>query len=82
MLSKQITVYAIKTTKDEYRSSYDELFDTLEDAIDASINYADWYTSNGTCTIDKILIGCGSIYRVEERWRLDKGCIVEHEKKN
>lgn len=78
MLNKPITVYAIKTDKDDYRSSYDEIFDTLEDAIDASFNYADWYTSRGTCTIEKILIGCGALYRVEESWRLDKGNIFEH----
>ena len=81
MLSKPLTVYAIKTTKDEYRASYDELFDTLDDAIDASTNYADWYTSNGTCTIEKILVGCGALYRVEDYWRLEKGNIVEHGKK-
>ena len=81
MLSKPITVYAIKTEKDEYRASYDELFDTFDDAIEASTNYADWYTSNGTCTIDKLLIGCGPLYRVEERWRLHRGNIIEHEKK-
>lgn len=80
MLRKPITAYAIKTTKNEYHSSYDELFDTLDEAIEASTNYADWYTSNGTCTIEKILIGYDAFYRVEESWRLDKGNVIEHEK--
>ena len=80
MLRKPITAYAIKTTKNEYSSSYDELFDTLDEAIEASTNYADWYTSNGTCTIDKLLIGCDAFYRVEESWCLDEGNIIEHKK--
>ena len=82
MLSKTITVYAIKTAKSEYSSSYDELFDTLDDAIDASPNYADWFSSRGTCTIDKMLIGCGDLYKVEECWRLREGKVIEHTKMN
>ena len=80
MLSKTITVYAIQTAKSEYSSSYDELFDTFEDAIDASLNSADWFSTRGTCTIDKILIGCGDLYEVEERWRLYEGKVIEHKK--
>lgn len=81
MLTKMFTVYAIRTTKDEYKWSYDEFFDTLEDAIKASCNYADWFRHLGSCTVDKILVGCGPTYKVEERWELEEGTVVDHERK-
>lgn len=75
------TVYAIRTTKDECKWSYDELFDTLEDAIKASCNYADWFRHLGSCAVDKILVGCGLTYKVEESWELEEGIIVDHKQK-
>lgn len=46
--------YLIKTTDNEWGSSYKEICETLEEAESKVMGYADWYCSNGCCRIIKV----------------------------
>ena len=71
-------LYAISTTKDEYHRSIDEFFPSFEEAMAHSMEYADWWASKGTVTIEKYPAGSKGRYPFE-RWdiRAD-GSIKEH----
>ena len=71
-------LYAIITTKDEYHSSIDEFFPSFEEAMSHRMEYANWWTSKGTVTIEKYPAGSKGRYP-SERWdiRAD-GSIKEH----
>ena len=71
-------LYAIITTKDGYHSSIDEFFPSFEEAMSHRMEYADWWASKGTVTIEKYPAGSKGRYPFE-RWdiRAD-GSIKEH----
>ena len=46
--------YLIETTDNERGSSYKEICETLEEAESKVMNYADWWCSDGCCTIYKV----------------------------
>ena len=46
--------YLIQTTDNEYRSSYKKICATLEEAKKEVPNYADWWSTKGTCTICEV----------------------------
>ena len=71
-------LYAISTTKDEYHSSIDEFFPSFEEAMTHRMEYADWWASKGTVTIEKYPAGSKSRYP-SERWDIKAdGTIKEH----
>lgn len=51
MLTKTFDYYAIHTTDNEYNSSDKALFDTLEEAFNERMNYANWWQLNGNVYI-------------------------------
>jgi hypothetical protein len=61
--------YLIETTDNEWSSSYKETCETFEEAESKVMNYADWYCSNGCCTIDKV----DSKFNVYESYHFWKG---------
>ena len=82
MLTKSFTVYAIAVEEEEFAPSRPkEYFDSFEEAQKNSTNYADWWCSKRTCTIQKIVIGYPyKIQKVVEVWILVKGEIKRHYK--
>lgn len=46
--------YLIKTTDNEYTSSYKKICESLEEAKKEVPNYANWYCSKGCCTVDHV----------------------------
>ena len=66
MLTKTFEYWAINTSKSEYTDSDDELFDTFEDAFNNRMKYADWWCSNGTCTIKHCRIGGKGVEVIDE----------------
>ena len=76
MLRNRFVIYAIETSKSEYKSSYDEFFDTFEDALNATKNYEDWYCSKGDCKIVKLIFGEGKTYNKADCWRIKDGQVV------
>ena len=48
-----LDIYAIYTTNDEYRGSIKELFPSFKDALEASLNYSNWYCDKGDVWIYK-----------------------------
>lgn len=46
--------YLIRTTNNEWDSSYKKICDTLEEAKREVPNFADWYCSKGTCSIHEV----------------------------
>lgn len=65
--------YLIKTTDNEWSSSYKEICETLEEAESKVMNYADWYCSNGCCRIVKV----DSKFNTIERYDFWKGELTE-----
>lgn len=78
MLKQPFICWAIRTTKSEKDWSYDELFDTAEEAVAASENYYDWYGHSGDCQIDRLRIGGEKVYEVLERLWLKGGYVISH----
>ena len=78
MLKETFEIYAIKTSKDGYHSSFDEFFDTFEEALDNSKNYSDWYRSEGNCTIVKLCFGASKTFTEDGYWKV----TVDHDGKN
>ena len=71
-------LYAINTTKDEYHSSIDEFFPSFEEAMAHRMEYANWWASKGTVTIEKYPAGKKDFYP-SERWDIKAdGGIKEH----
>ena len=71
-------LYAISTTKDEYHSSIDEFFPSFEEAMAHRMEYADWWASKGTVTIEKYSAG-KKIFYPSEKWNIRAdGTIKEH----
>ena len=75
MLRYSFVIYAIETSKSEWNSSYDEFFNTFEDALDGSKKYNDWYGS-GECSIVKLVFGEGKTYKKAACWRVKDGKVV------
>lgn len=46
--------YLIRTSNNEWDSSYKKICDTLEEAKKEVPNFADWYCSPGTCSIHEV----------------------------
>lgn len=46
--------YLIQTTDNEYSSSYKKICATLKEAKKEVPNYADWWSTKGTCTICEV----------------------------
>lgn len=46
--------YLIKTSDNEYNSSYKYIANTLEEAEKHIMEYSDWYCSRGTCVIVQV----------------------------
>ena len=46
--------YLIRTSDNEWNSSYKKICDTLEEAKREVPNFADWYCSAGTCAIHEV----------------------------
>lgn len=46
--------YLIRTSDNEWSSSYKKICDTLEEAKKEVPNFADWYCSAGTCAIHEV----------------------------
>ena len=78
MLKNPILVYAIETTKNEWNSSIDDLYDTFDEAMKNTFKYCDWYCSKGTCTIKLVQIGGkGGLYETIKTYRVMDGKVVE-----
>ena len=46
--------FLIRTSDNEWNSSYKKICDTFEDAKKEVPNFADWYCSAGTCEIREV----------------------------
>ena len=46
--------FLIRTSDNEWNSSYKKICDTFEDAKKEVLNFADWYCSAGTCEIREV----------------------------
>lgn len=46
--------YLIRTSNNEWDSSYKKICDTFEEAKKEVPNFADWYCSPGTCSIHEV----------------------------
>lgn len=44
--------YLIKTTNNEYSSSYKKICESFDEAKKEVPNYADWYCEKGCCTVE------------------------------
>ena len=78
MLKNPILVYAIETTKNEWNSSIDDVYDTFDEAMKNIYKYEDWYCSKGTCTIKLLQIGGkGGLYETIKTYRVWEGKVVE-----
>lgn len=65
--------YLIETTDGEWSSSYKEICETYEEAESKVMNYADWWTSNGTCRIVKT----DNKFHTIETYTFIKGKLIE-----
>lgn len=66
--------YLIKTSDNEWSSSYKYITDNFEEAEQQVNNFADWYCNNGTCT----LVTVNQSMREIERRSYRDGKLVEH----
>ena len=46
--------YLIRTSDNEWNSSYKKICDTYEEAVKEVPNFADWYCSPGTCSVHEV----------------------------
>ena len=46
--------YLIRTSDNEWNSSYKKICDTYEEAVKEVPNFADWYCPSGTCSIHEV----------------------------
>ena len=46
--------YLIRTTDNEYNSSYKKICETYEEAVKEVPNFADWWSPSGTCDIHEV----------------------------
>ena len=46
--------YLIRTSDNEWNSSYKKICDTYEEAVKEVPNFADWYCPQGTCSIHEV----------------------------
>lgn len=61
--------FLIRTTDNEYNSSYKKICDSYEEAVEQVPNYSDWYCGNGTCTVVEV----DSNFRTINSWRFWNG---------
>lgn len=74
MLNTQL--YAINVTIDEYKSKTVEYFYSFDEAMDARMNYANWWCDNGDVYIQRI---AKDGIRVIEEWHIGKdGNTINH----
>lgn len=61
--------FLIRTTDNEYSSSYKRICDSYDEAVEQVSNYYDWYCHPGCCTVVEV----DSNFRTINSWRFWKG---------
>lgn len=61
--------YLIRTSDNEWGSSYKKICESLEEAKREALNYADWYCEKGCCTVHRV----NSNFKVIASYRVWKG---------
>lgn len=65
--------FLIRTSDNEWSSSYKKICDTYEEVIKEVPNFADWYCENGCCTVHEV----DNNFNVCKTYRFWKGKLTE-----
>ena len=65
--------FLIRTSDNEWSSSYKKICDTYEEAVKEVPNFADWFCENGCCTIREV----DNNFTVCKTYKFWKGKLTE-----